>query len=349
VRTQDVIGRLAGDEFIVVASSTATSAAAVSMGRRIGRALEQRFVIGEQTCFVSASVGVTTSHGREVGADQLIREADLAMYEAKRGVHGVVTYDERMQIVVDERAGLESRLRAALEHERLVLHYQPLVSLAAGAATGYEALIRWRGEDGKLIAPDRFIPLAQGSRLIVDIGDWVLHGACAQAAGWADGNATVSVNLGARELGQADALARVTDALKRSGLAPGRLVVELTESTLMSHQTLVAENLQALRRLGVGVAIDDFGTGYSSLSQLRRLPVSQLKIDQSFIAELDEDPVTRSVVEAIVTMAHAIGLTVVGEGVERRTQLDALRELGCDLAQGYLLGAPAPEPRRDPA
>ena len=343
VRTEDVVSRLGGDEFVVLSSAPSGELDAARVGARIVEALESPFRIREQESFVSASVGIAVRGQDAITGEDLLRQADLAMYRAKeRGRGLVVLFDDAMHAAAQERADLESALRCGIDRGELVLHYQPLVRLADGEIEGYEALVRWDRPGHGLIGPDTFIAVAERGPLILAIGRWVLHEACREAAGWADPTLRLAVNLGARELAQDGAVGCVSDALQRSGLAPSRLTIELTESTMLSDKESVTANVQRLRRLGVRTAIDDFGTGYSSLSHLREVPASSLKIDRSFICDLDRVSTAPAIVGAIVTMGHALGLDVVAEGVERPAQLELVRALGCDTAQGFLLGRPAP-------
>jgi diguanylate cyclase len=253
-----------------------------------------------------------------------------------------VLFDAQMQAQADERTELAVAVAAGVELEQFVLYYQPLVRLQDGSVEGYEALVRWNRPGYGLVAPGEFIPIAERTRLITEIGHWVVNEACREAAGWADETLGVSVNLSAKELAQDDVVGSVVDALRRSGLAPSRLTVELTESTMLEAADAAGTNLARLLGLGVTIAIDDFGTGYSSLSHLREVPASILKIDRCFIRDLDTSATGAEIVGAIVTMAHALGLKVVAEGIERPAQAELVRSLGCDAGQGFLLGRPLP-------
>ena len=342
VRVEDIVARVGGDEFAVLSRSTPDALDASRMGERIVAALEEPFSIGEHKTFVSASVGVSLMTGMGDTAEGLLRHAELAMHRAKdQGGARAVQFDAAMQKRAQEYAELESAVRQALERREFVLHYQALLGVADRTVEGYEALIRWNRPGHGLVGPDQFIPMAERSAVISLIGRWVVGEACREAAAWPE-PWQVSVNLGAQELTNEDVVDSVADALARSGLEPSRLVIELTESTMLSGKENVPSNLAHLRELGVGIAIDDFGTGYSSLSHLRVVPATTLKIDRSFVDDLDRVGTAPAIIGAIITMGHALGLNIVAEGVERREQLDLLSVLGCDTAQGFLLARPVP-------
>jgi EAL domain-containing protein (putative c-di-GMP-specific phosphodiesterase class I) len=239
------------------------------------------------------------------------------------------------------RLETESALRRALERGELRLHYQPAVDLASGAITGFEALIRWEHPTRGLLAPGAFIPLAEETGLIVGIGEWVLHEACTEAARWSQ-PLMLSVNLSARQLAQPDLVATVRRALAETGIDPAGLCLEITESAVMESGAATTAQLRALKSLGVQLAIDDFGTGFSSLAHLRRFPVDMLKIDGTFVAGLGNEPQDASIAAAVISLAHALDLTTVAEGIETDEQLQILRRLGCDLGQGHLFARAAP-------
>jgi EAL domain-containing protein (putative c-di-GMP-specific phosphodiesterase class I) len=234
-------------------------------------------------------------------------------------------------------------LRYAVDHEELVLDYQPIVRLVDHALVGMEALLRWNRPQYGLVMPDGFLPIAEESSLITDIDAWVLNQACRSAAGWLRSDASVAVNFSARDLQSDYIVSAVTGALDRSGLDPHRLTVELTETTLLADIPVIELNLTQIRALGVQVSIDDFGTGYSSLSYLRKIPAQTLKIDRSFVSVLDEDSAAQAIIAAIVTLGHALNMEIIAEGVEHPSQSAQLRELSCDSAQGYFFARPTPE------
>jgi diguanylate cyclase (GGDEF)-like protein len=348
LRHDDVVARLGGDEFVVVGSCAADETTLAQVAARICAQLSAPFRIGEQDAVVSASVGIATTATTATGdetAEDLLRCADLAMYAAKtQGKARTVSYDASMQESVDAKLSVRSALGLAVRRNELRLLYQPIVSLEDGAVLGAEALVRWERPGYGLLGPDEFIPVAEESPLISAVDQWVVLEACRRAAGWCAQGGTVAVNVSARTLEDDRIVNAVSGALHRSGVAPHRLTVEITETSLLSGSATVARNLQSLRELNVNLSLDDFGTGYSSLSQLRVTSVEVLKIDRSFVSVMDEDASAAAIVAAIVAMGHALGQTVVAEGVERSSQARLLREMGCDAAQGWLFGRPgAPE------
>jgi EAL domain-containing protein (putative c-di-GMP-specific phosphodiesterase class I) len=264
------------------------------------------------------------------------------MYRAKeRGKGRYEIFDEAMRADAVARLETESALRRALERGELRLHYQPEVELASGAITGFEALLRWEHPTRGLLRPAAFIPLAEETGLIVGIGEWVLQQACSEAARWAE-PLTLSVNLAPRQLAQPDLVATVRRALAETGIDAARLCLEITESAVMESGAATTAQLRALKSLGVRLAIDDFGTGFSSLAHLRRFPVDVIKIDGTFVAGLGSEPQDASIAAAVISLAHALGLTTVAEAVETDEQLGVLRQLGCDLGQGHLFARPQP-------
>ncbi len=337
VRESDLAARLGGDEFAVLVQE-----GGVEIGRmvaaRIIAALGQPLNAAGMQLMIQASVGIAAvSEWRDTA--ELLRNADVAMYDAKEHGKGQFrVFEPSMQDRVRDRIGVEAELRRALEHDELVLAYQPLVSLADEEIVGVEALVRWRHPTRGLLPPGFFLPVAEESGLILPLGRWVLREACRQARDWIgarDGRPfKVSVNLSARQLHHPDLVDEVVGALEDTGLDPGALVVEITESMILRDQLAVAAKLQVLRGLGVAVALDDFGTGYSSLSHLQNLPVDQIKVDRSFVSGHDH------VLGAILQLGRTLRLQTVAEGVETRQQAERLRALGCELAQGYHFGRP---------
>jgi len=341
VRDGDSVARMGGDEFVVLCPACDTETAD-AIATRIGTVLDTPITVGTHELFVTASIGVATADGRRDSAD-VLRDADLAMYAAKaRGRSQFVRFDDGMRRALAGRVSTETALHHAIENDELTVYYQPIIRLHDEAVIGMEALLRWQRPGHGLVLPGAFIEVAEHSRLIKLLDTWVLGRACSDAAGWADSSITVAVNLTARDLEHDDLSALLSSILYRTRLNPARLVTELTERTLMSESPAIAGNLRRLRALGARIAIDDFGTGYSSLSYLGRLPVSLVKIDQSFIQSIDTDESAAAIVGAIVTMSHALDLGVIAEGVERPAQAQRLRDLGCDSAQGYLFARPMP-------
>jgi diguanylate cyclase (GGDEF)-like protein/PAS domain S-box-containing protein len=350
LRPTDTLARLGGDEFVVVCEALEGPDDASAVADRIARALAPPIDEGEDELIVGASIGVVVTGDDHADPAGLIRDADAAMYRAKEQGRGrAELFDEGMRVRVVGRLRKERALRRALQRDELRVHYQPVVSLPDLGVTGVEALVRWEHPERGLLAPAEFVPLAEETGLILELGDWVLAEACRQAAAWTgvlgeDRTLEVAVNLSTKQLSQADLAKRVAALLERYGLPPAQvaLCLEITESLMLEDPMVTGGLLGDLARLGVRLAIDDFGTGYSSLAYLRRFPVHTLKVDRSFVSGLGLDADSRAVVAAIVELAHALGLEVVAEGVEEQVQLQALVDLGCDRAQGFLFAHPAP-------
>jgi diguanylate cyclase (GGDEF)-like protein len=342
VRDQDTVGRLGGDEFVVLVEST-TREGPLDLPDRIIEVLRQAIDLdgSGRTQSFTASLGIAV--GQYATPDTLLRDADLALYAAKAaGKDRYALFDASMNTSAEGRLELEGDLGAALREEQLFLHYQPIFDLCRHEVLGVESLVRWRHPARGVVPPDEFIPISEESGLILSIGRWVLGEACKQAASWhARGHLiSIFVNVSAQQLSRDGFAADVRRALETSGIDPSLLVLEITETTLMHDVAAAGERLKEIRALGVRVAIDDFGTGYASLSQLQRMPVDILKIDSSFVAALADAGQGRELLEAILGVGQALSLAVVAEGVETQTQLIALEEMGCEQAQGYLLGRP---------
>jgi diguanylate cyclase (GGDEF)-like protein len=330
LRGDDTVARLGGDEFAVLALNVTDVTALVD---RLFEVLAAPVMLEGKRLHLRASIGIATT---EAG-DDLLRNADLAMYAAKAsGTNRCAVFTDDMHVNAVARLDHREQLERAIENEELVLHYQPIVDLDLGRVAGFEALVRWQHPSRGLLGPGEFVPLAEETGLIVPLGRWVLREASRQAAIWA-GAPYLSVNVASAQLEQNGFVDEVALALSDSGLDASRLVLEVTESSLVGD--LEAERLQALRRLGVRLAIDDFGTGYSSLSYLRRFPMDVLKIDRSFTRDACEDS---ALLNAIVAMGESLGLVLIPEGIESEEQADALRALGCRLGQGFLFGRPVP-------
>ena len=346
VRQEDTVARLGGDEFAILLSDMAEASQAVRMAERILQALDSPLHLGEHTVVTATSIGIATGAAGGTGAD-LLRDADVALYRAKTEGHGrYAVFDAAMHAQALERLKLEADLRQALERGEFEVYYQPKVALATGRLAGLEALVRWRHPQRGLVAPAAFIPLAEESGLIHPIGQWVLEEACRQTRSWReqmpDVALSISVNLSACQLRQPTLLADVARALRESGVDPCCIELEMTESVAMEDAETTITMLQQLKALGVHLAIDDFGTGYSSLGYLQRFPVDVLKIDRAFVAGLQQDNADASIVHAVVSLGHALGLTVVAEGMETAEESDQVHALGCDLAQGYYFARPLP-------
>ncbi len=340
------LSRQGGDEFLILLDDLRDVEAATRVAEAVLESLSSPFAVDEHELYISGSIGIAVYPDDGTDFDTLLKKADAAMYHAKEvGRNTFRFFANKMNADTSEYLSLRSGLRRALEREEFVLHYQPQVSLRSGEVVGVEALIRWQQADGSLMPPDRFIPVAEDSGLIVPMGAWVLNEACRQAAAWHKmgfAGLVVAVNLSATQFRRGDLLSNIANALTDSTLDPSCLELELTESILISDTSAVLTTVDRLKQLGLKLSIDDFGTGYSSLAYLKRFNVDKLKIDQSFVRDITTDPNDAAIVYAIVQMARSLGLTTVAEGVEDEPSLKALREQGCDEAQGYFFARPMP-------
>jgi len=339
VREGDTAARLGGDEFALLVGAGGEPAA-VHLAQRIIAALRLPAAAGGTQVVTNASIGIASADTRDTA--ELLRNADAAMYAAKGlGKARYAVFEPAMHESVRNRVGIEADLRRAMHDDELILYYQPMVCLDDGTTVGAEALVRWEHPTQGLLSPGAFLPIAEESGLIVPLGRWVLAEACRQTQEWimagdADDDFAISVNLSAHQLLHPEIVGEVISTLEATGLDPGALVLEITESAIMHQHEAVAGRLAALRAHGVRIALDDFGTGYSSLSHLQRLPVDQVKVDRSFVAAGDE------ICSAILALGHTLGLETVAEGIETREQADHVRGLGCRFAQGYWFAKPLP-------
>jgi diguanylate cyclase (GGDEF)-like protein/PAS domain S-box-containing protein len=344
------IARLGGDEFVVVVDGGAAGDP-VDVARRLEQALAIPFLVEGQHFFVTCSLGIACYPWDGRCFDDLLQNADTAMYRAKESGRGrICTFTADMNRNVVERMRLLSRARLAFDRQAFTLHYQPQVATADGRVRGFEALIRWTDAELGPVSPDRFIPVCEDSGLIVPLGLWVLETACIEAVGLACrgvGNMTMSVNMSAVQLAQHDFVPRVLEILSRTGLPPHRLELEITESQMIGSLDAAIGKLNALRQAGIHIALDDFGTGYSSLTYLRTLPINTLKLDKAFIDDVHRRPDARSMVSSISRIAHDLSRSVVAEGVEEAAQWEMLSLMGCDMIQGYFISRPLPADRID--
>jgi diguanylate cyclase (GGDEF)-like protein/PAS domain S-box-containing protein len=348
LRKGDSAARFGGDEFVIVCPNT-TMSEAVKVAERACAAVAEPMEIDGEAVVLTASVGIAAAHGPDDSPARIIRDADAAMYRAKDSGRGrYEVFDKTLRIMALARLDLEQGLRLAIRNDQLVVHYQPEISLATGELTGVEALVRWNHPVHGLLMPGAFVPQAEEAGIVGDLDRWVFTEVCHQIHRWNSAGAgppRVWVNLSAIELAEADLVERVRSTLELTATDPDRIGFEITESALIANAQEAADKLQALRDLGVHLAIDDFGTGYSSLSYLQRFPVQNLKVDASFVANLDQPDGRReafAIIGAIVNLAHSSGLLVVAEGVETDRQAVALHGLGCDIAQGFWFSKPCP-------
>jgi diguanylate cyclase (GGDEF)-like protein len=343
LRVGDTLGRFGGDEFVLLLPST-TPSAAEERAAQLHDSLTEPFSGPGTEVVLRASIGISVVWAGSSNPDLLLRQAVAAMRHAKSAGQSTCVYDETLQVRATYQLDVERDLRRALEADELLVYYQPLVAISDGTLLGAEALLRWQHPERGLVPPLEFIPVAEQSGQIIELGSFVLERACQDAASWAAAGQPlrVSVNVAVAQLQGRDFAREVADVLKRTGLPSDLLCLEITESSLMRSDQRRSEGLAALRDLGVHLAIDDFGTGYSSLAYLHSLPVDELKIDRSFVNRLTTDSRDRHLVQAIIGMASALGLTVVAEGVETEDQLVYLDERGCDVAQGFLFSKPQP-------
>ncbi len=348
LRADDFVARLGGDEFAVVLTHPPASRAAARVAAKLIRALAESFRIGQRRYAIGASVGISVYPDDASDANSLLRQADLAMYQAKQRRSGFEYYSDELNTIAQQQLALESGLRQAIERGELALVYQPKVDLASGRIVGLEALVRWLSRAGGIVGPEQFIPVAEETGLIVPIGRWVARTACEQWVAWqAEGldPPPVAVNLSPRQFVDARLADDIDAILRDTGMAPAHLQVEVTESAAMENPARTFDMLDALRQRGLHVYIDDFGTGHSNLGQLKRMPIDALKIDKSLIDDVLIDSDDAEIATAIIRLAHALNLRVVAEGVETPEQIVFLKKRGCDEIQGYVIARPLPPDR----
>lgn len=346
LRPGDTVSRLGGDEFAILLEDVRDQSDATIVAERVQNAMTTPFTLLGQEIFSSASIGIAIAHADYENPDDLLRDADMAMYRAKslgKARHEV--FDSGMHTRAVALLQLETDLRWAIERQEFELHYQPIVSLQSGKIVGFEALVRWRHPERGTVAPAEFVPVAEETGWIVPIGTWVLQTACEQLASWqnilnVDPPLTMSVNLSGKQFSQPNLIPHIREQLQKWDIAPENLKLEITESAIMENATSVTERLHTLRSLGVKLALDDFGTGYSSLSYLHRFPLDTLKIDRSFVMRMQEGGENREIVRTIVALGLNLGMDVIAEGIEEDAQLKDLRELNCNGGQGFFFSRP---------
>ena len=351
VREEDTVARIGGDEFVILQESLSimpeeAANQAEIISEKILQILNQPYVLDRHEHHCSPSIGITLFSGSKTSIEELLKQADLAMYQSKMaGRNTLRFFDQEMQLVVNDRVELVADMREAIRNQQFCLHYQPQVD-ANGRITGVEALLRWEHPQRGQISPVDFIRVAEESGLIIEIGNWVLETACLQLVNWSTDARTsalsMAVNVSARQIHQDDFVDQVLAILDKTGANPQRLKLELTESLLVSDMDRTITKMSALNEVGIGFSLDDFGTGYSSLSYLKQLPLNQLKIDRSFVRDILVDTNDLAIATMIIALSKSMGLPVIAEGVETQAQLDRLIEMGCDAYQGYLVSRPLP-------
>jgi len=344
--TKAGVSRLGGDEFTFLLQGISEARDAAAACWRVLEALRAPFVVNGHEVFANGSIGIAMHPSDGEDAEVLIRNADVAMYHAKScGRNNYQFYTASMNINSERRLDLERRLRRALENQRFTLLFQPIRDAVTGRTNAAEALLRWEDPEVGPVSPAEFIPIAEETGLIVDIGEWVLRTACGQYRAWRAeglGAIRIDVNVSGHQIRQPSFVAKVARVLEETGVSASHLELEITESTIMQEDDVTSEAFQALDDMGVGIALDDFGTGYSSLSYLKRFPIDRVKIDRSFVSQVTSNSDDRAITNAIIAMAHSLRLRVVAEGVETREQADFLRARNCDELQGYLFSRPVP-------
>ncbi len=346
VRASDTVARLGGDEFVIILEQMDDAKYAAVVAQKLISVLDQPVVVNGNELFVTISIGIAIFPSDDAEVEGLMKCADIAMYSAKeKGRNNYQFYTADMNSRASEILMIQGELHRALELEQLMLYYQPQLDLKSGGLVGMEALIRWLHPIKGLVPPDSFIPQAEENGMIVPVGEWVLNCACRQNKAWQDKGYTsfrMAVNISPRQFRNGDLVAVVARALERSGLEPCWLELEITESLIMWNVEAAVGTMRELSEMGVLLAIDDFGTGYSSLAHLKRFPINRLKIDKSFVREIAGNANDAAIASAIIALSHSMGLEVIAEGIETDESLNLLRELGCELGQGYFFSRPQP-------
>jgi diguanylate cyclase (GGDEF)-like protein len=347
-RQTDTVARFGGDEFAILQTLAADhKEGAVALANRVLAAVNEPYDLDGHKLAIGTSIGIALAPEDGASADELLKKADLALYRVKSdGRNGFRFFEPKMESDARSRHALESDLRDALAREAFELHYQTIIGFSTRSVSGVEALVRWRHPELGIIPPDRFIPIAEETGLIVPLGDWIIRRACAEAADW-PAHIRLAINLSPVQFGKSDLAATVAAALAGSGLAPERLELEITESVLLAQDDHNLETLHRLKRLGVSIVLDDFGTGYSSLTYLHMFPFDKIKIDKSFVHKLSSSAECAAIVCAVIGLGASLGIATVAEGVETGEQFALLRVAGCSQAQGYLFSRPVPAAELD--
>lgn len=341
--------RLGGDDFAVIDATTVSTDDALTFAESIRQALIEPIAVADTTVFVTASLGLAvTPRKRTLTAEELIRRADIANHRAKLdGGNRIAVFDDSMQASVARRMDIEHALHGAIGRQEMRLYHQPIVDITTGRVSGFESLMRWQRPDGTIVSPASFIPVAEDTGVICELGAWALHDALSKLRGWIDDgvvdpSTTMSVNVSPRQIADPNFANKVAEALEATKVSPHLLWLEMTESMMLEEPDLAGTTLQEIREMGVRLALDDFGTGFSSLSLLQQFPIQRIKIDRAFVQGIADNTNDRSLVRTIIAMAHSMGLDLVAEGVETVHQLQGLRDLGCNKAQGFLISHPVP-------
>ncbi len=350
LREGDMVARLGGDEFAILLDELHSPEEAIDIAKRLQQAIAKPLLIDDHELYPSVSIGIALSSLGYTTVEEIIRDADTAMYHAKKtGRSRFVVFDIEMHQQAAQLLRLDGDLRRAIEKQQLELYYQPIVSLTERRLVGFEALLRWHHPEKGLVSPDIFIPIAEENNLIYQIGQWVFESACRQLATWKTNSSisdplTVNVNLSSKQLTEAKLVEKLIETVRKSGISPNELKLEVTESILMENSRHSLAVLQRLKQAGFHLVIDDFGTGYSSLSYLNKFPIDTLKIDRSFISKIDKSDTSTCVdiTHAIISLAHSLGVNVVAEGIERLYHLAWLKQQKCDYGQGFLISKPIP-------
>jgi diguanylate cyclase (GGDEF)-like protein len=348
LRAQDKIARLGGDEFAIILRGLPTDEKAEKVAWKIHQHIAQPFTLSKNRIHASVNIGIAPCHADYNTPEEILRDADIAMHNAKESGAGVAFFNKELRDRFLEQARLEAELPFAAERGELSMHYQPIVSLDDGSLTGFEALLRWNHHKLGFISPAKFIPIAENTGLIIPITNWILGETCRQIAEWqkisfATENLIVSVNISGKHLSNTSLIGDVKKALAEARLSPSSLKLEITESAAMENAEKTTHILKVLKELGVRLSIDDFGTGYSSLSYLHRFPIDTLKIDRSFVNSVGENGEDSEILQTIVSLAKNLKMRVIAEGIETDGQLNILKNLGCDYGQGYLMSKPLPK------